>query len=61
MTIPRKRRVSDGCAYLPAAVSDVPQLVQLLNLLFAIEQDFQADPEKQARGYGSLSQRLKMR
>jgi GNAT superfamily N-acetyltransferase len=46
--------VSDGCAYLPAAVSDVPQLVQLLNLLFAIEQDFQADPEKQARGLRQL-------
>lgn len=46
--------MSDGCAYLPAAVSDVPQLVQLLNLLFAIEQDFQADPEKQARGLRQL-------
>ncbi|NBT06753.1 MAG: GNAT family N-acetyltransferase, partial [Betaproteobacteria bacterium] len=29
---------------------DIPQLVTLLELLFAIEQDFSADPERQRAG-----------
>jgi GNAT superfamily N-acetyltransferase len=46
--------VSDACVYTPATPQDVPQLVQLLNILFGIEQDFRADPEKQERGLRKL-------
>ena len=42
--------MSDACVCTPATPQDVPQLVQLLNILFGIEQDFRADPEKQERG-----------
>jgi GNAT superfamily N-acetyltransferase len=34
----------------PAAPADIPALIELLNLLFSIEQDFQPDAEKQRRG-----------
>ncbi|MFU8788667.1 MAG: GNAT family N-acetyltransferase [Methylobacter sp.] len=34
----------------PAVADDVPQLVALLESLFAIEADFDFDPDKQARG-----------
>ncbi|MEI8019255.1 MAG: GNAT family N-acetyltransferase [Schlesneria sp.] len=34
----------------PATLSDVPQLVELLNLLFTQEADFTSDREKQERG-----------
>jgi GNAT superfamily N-acetyltransferase len=34
----------------PATLGDVPQLVELLNLLFTQEADFTADREKQERG-----------
>ncbi len=33
-----------------AAVSDISQLVELLQSLFVIEQDFAADPDRQRRG-----------
>jgi GNAT superfamily N-acetyltransferase len=46
--------VSDACVCTPATLQDVPQLVQLLNILFGIEQDFRADPEKQERGLRKL-------
>jgi GNAT superfamily N-acetyltransferase len=46
--------VSDACVCTPATPQDVPQLVQLLNILFGIEQDFRADPEKQERGLRKL-------
>jgi len=38
----------------PAAVTDVPQLVALLDELFRIEQDFRPDPGKQRRGLEML-------
>jgi GNAT superfamily N-acetyltransferase len=34
----------------PATADDIPQLVELLTILFAQEADFTPDPEKQARG-----------
>jgi GNAT superfamily N-acetyltransferase len=34
----------------PATGADIPALIELLNLLFSIEQDFQPDAEKQRRG-----------
>lgn len=46
--------MSDACVCTPATPQDVPQLVQLLNILFGIEQDFRADPEKQERGLRKL-------
>ena len=46
--------MSDACVCTPATPQDVPQLVQLLNILFDIEQDFRADPEKQERGLRKL-------
>ena len=46
--------MSDACVCTPATLQDVPQLVQLLNILFGIEQDFRADPEKQERGLRKL-------
>jgi GNAT superfamily N-acetyltransferase len=36
--------------FSPARADDIPQLVGLLEILFGIEQDFDADPAKQARG-----------
>jgi GNAT superfamily N-acetyltransferase len=37
-----------------ALTQDVPQLVELLKVLFGIEQDFHADPEKQSQGLQRL-------
>lgn len=37
-----------------ATPADIPDLVTLLHRLFAIEQDFQADPEKQIQGLTRL-------
>ncbi len=37
-----------------ATAADIPDLVALLRILFAIEQDFQADPEKQVEGLARL-------
>lgn len=37
-----------------ATPADIPDLVALLHRLFAIEQDFQADPEKQIQGLTRL-------
>ncbi|MDR3214583.1 MAG: GNAT family N-acetyltransferase [Azoarcus sp.] len=34
----------------PATAADVPDLIELLNILFSIEQDFRPDAEKQRRG-----------
>ena len=36
--------------YRTARVADIPALTALLAQLFAIESDFQSDPDKQARG-----------
>ncbi|MDR3351892.1 MAG: GNAT family N-acetyltransferase [Zoogloeaceae bacterium] len=41
-------------AVTPASVGDLPALVELLSILFSIEQDFQPDAEKQARGLAML-------
>ena len=38
----------------PAGAADIPALSGLLGLLFAIEQDFKADPDKQRRGLERL-------
>jgi ribosomal protein S18 acetylase RimI-like enzyme len=37
-----------------ATESDLPGLVELLQVLFAIEADFQLDPERQRRGLASM-------
>lgn len=42
------------CVLAPAVAADIPRLVELLATLFAIEQDFRADAEKQARGLALL-------
>jgi len=46
--------MNDVITYAPAAATDIPQLVALLDALFGIEQDFSADPEKQSRGLRQL-------
>ncbi|MDR3322877.1 MAG: GNAT family N-acetyltransferase [Zoogloeaceae bacterium] len=38
----------------PATLADVPALIELLGILFAIEQDFHPDAEKQRRGLEML-------
>lgn len=37
-----------------ASEADIPDLVELLGVLFSIEQDFSPNPEKQRRGLASL-------
>lgn len=37
-----------------ADVADIPDLIELLGVLFSIEQDFTPDPEKQRRGLVAL-------
>jgi hypothetical protein len=41
----------------PATLNDVPQLTELLNLLFTQEADFKPDREKQDRGLRPSSSR----
>jgi GNAT superfamily N-acetyltransferase len=38
----------------PASAADIPELIELLGVLFAIEQDFTPDPDKQRRGLAAL-------
>jgi GNAT superfamily N-acetyltransferase len=38
----------------PASEADLPGLVELLQVLFAIETDFQLDPERQRRGLQAM-------
>jgi GNAT superfamily N-acetyltransferase len=38
----------------PASEGDIPDLIDLLAVLFAIEQDFSPDPDKQRRGLAAL-------
>ncbi|MRR51959.1 MAG: GNAT family N-acetyltransferase [Rhodocyclaceae bacterium] len=40
--------------FAPASVNDLPDLIQLLDTLFSIEQDFTPQPEKQRRGLERL-------
>lgn len=37
-----------------ASEADIPELIELLGVLFSIEQDFTPDPEKQRRGLTAL-------
>jgi GNAT superfamily N-acetyltransferase len=37
-----------------ASVADIPELIDLLAVLFSIEQDFSPDPDKQHRGLAAL-------
>jgi GNAT superfamily N-acetyltransferase len=41
-------------AITPAAEADIPELIDLLGVLFAIEQDFSPNPDKQRRGLAAL-------
>jgi GNAT superfamily N-acetyltransferase len=38
----------------PATQADLPTLVELLQLLFAVEPDFRPDPERQRRGLSAM-------
>jgi len=38
----------------PASEADIPDLIDLLGILFSIEQDFSPDPDKQRRGLAAL-------
>ncbi len=38
----------------PASEADIPELIELLGVLFSIEQDFTPDPDKQRRGLSAL-------
>lgn len=40
--------------FAPASVNDLPDLIQLLDALFSIEQDFTPQPENQRRGLERL-------
>ncbi|MDR2031571.1 MAG: GNAT family N-acetyltransferase [Azoarcus sp.] len=40
----------------PASAADIPALIELLDILFSIEQDFRPDAEKQRRGLELLLQ-----
>lgn len=44
----------NGVTLAAAGEADLPELVALLDALFAIEQDFHPDPEKQRRGLRAL-------
>jgi GNAT superfamily N-acetyltransferase len=46
--------VSTSFSLRAATIEDVPQLVELLKVLFGIEQDFHANPEKQSQGLQRL-------
>lgn len=44
----------NGVSIAPACEADIPELIELLAVLFAIEQDFSPDPDKQRRGLAAL-------
>jgi GNAT superfamily N-acetyltransferase len=44
----------NGITIAPASAADIPELIDLLAVLFSIEQDFSPDPEKQRRGLAAL-------
>jgi GNAT superfamily N-acetyltransferase len=44
----------NGITIAPASEADIPELIDLLAVLFAIEQDFSPDPDKQRRGLATL-------
>jgi len=43
-----------GVTITSASVADIPELIDLLAVLFSIEQDFSPDPDKQRRGLAAL-------
>lgn len=44
----------NGVTLATANEADIPDLVELLGVLFAIEQDFRPDPDEQRRGLAAL-------
>jgi len=44
----------NGVTIAPASEADIPDLIDLLTVLFSIEQDFSPDPDKQGRGLAAL-------
>jgi GNAT superfamily N-acetyltransferase len=44
----------NGVSIAPASEVDIPELIELLAVLFAIEQDFSPDTDKQRRGLAAL-------
>lgn len=44
----------NGITIAAAGEADIPDLIELLGVLFAIEQDFRPEPEKQRRGLAAL-------
>jgi GNAT superfamily N-acetyltransferase len=44
----------NGVTIAPASEADIPELIDLLAVLFSIEQDFSPDPDKQRRGLATL-------
>ena len=44
----------NGITITPAIAADIPELIDLLAVLFSIEQDFSPDPAKQRRGLAAL-------
>lgn len=44
----------NGITIAPASEADIPDLIDLLAVLFSIEQDFSPDPDKQRRGLTAL-------
>jgi GNAT superfamily N-acetyltransferase len=44
----------NGVTIAPASEADIPELIDLLAVLFSIEQDFSPDPDKQHRGLATL-------
>lgn len=43
-----------GVTITQASETDIPDLIELLSVLFSIEQDFSPDPDKQCRGLATL-------
>jgi len=44
----------NGVTIAPASEADIPELIDLLAVLFSIEQDFSPDTDKQRRGLAAL-------
>lgn len=44
----------NGITIAPASEADIPELIDLLAVLFSIEQDFSPNPDKQRRGLAIL-------
>jgi GNAT superfamily N-acetyltransferase len=44
----------NGATVAAAGEADIPELIELLGVLFSIEQDFTPDPDRQRRGLAAL-------